>query len=739
MKSQIIISVHHLGLGHKHQSTNRNIVSKKLLKLLILLLSVTTFSQTIISGKVLNDKKQPVPTANIFIEGTYDGANSDENGNFSFTTTATGKQIILISFLSYETTKQVIDVSNAINLTLILREIVNALDAVTISAGNLDSGEKARVSVLKPLDIVTTAGSNANIVSALQTLPGTNNVGESGRLFVRGGEADETQTYVDGLRVGQQYGSSANNTPARGRFSPFLFSGANFSTGGYSAEYGEALSSVLLLPTKDEPDADKTEMSFMTVGLGLGRTKKWSKSSLSFNTSYINLKPYQLLIPQRLDFNKPFQSVSGESVFRYQFANGLLKIYTAFDAQNLDLNQVDSNQIPKVRFALNNNNLYFNSSYKGNFGEKWQIIAGLSYGYAENKIGIDAIKINNFENTSHLKFKLKKSFSERFKLSFGADYFNTRWNENFNLVFRNKYEENIVATYAEADVFISKKMAFKAGIRITNNYYIDEFAIAPRFSLGYKIAKNSQFSFAYGMFTQAPKQEYLKFSSQFDNEKTSHYILNYQYNKEGQTLRLEAYYKDYRDLVKFNTPTSQFNSFYDNSGSGYAKGLELFWRDNKNIKNLEYWLSYSYIDTKRDYRNFRESVTPNFVAKHNVSLVTKYWINSWKSQIGFTASVQSGRPYNNPNELKFMNGKTPYYQDLSFNWAYLLTTQKILYFSMTNVLGSNQIFGYDYARNPNSTGVYERKEINPIASRFFFLGFFWTISKNKKDNQLKNL
>ena len=724
---------------HKNPKNNFKSVIKTILNLAILLLSITTFSQTTISGKVIDEKKQPVPTANIFIEGTYDGTSSDENGNFTFTTTATGNQTISVSFLSYDTTKKIIDVSNAKNLTIVLLENVNTLDAVTISAGNLDSGEKSRVSVLKPLDIVTTAGSNANIVSALQTLPGTNNVGESGRLFVRGGESDETQTYVDGLRVGQPYGASANNTPARGRFSPFLFSGANFSTGGYSAEYGEALSSVLLLPTKDEADADKTEMAFMTVGLGLGRTKKWDKSSLSFNTSYINLKPYQLIVPQRLDFNKPFQSASGESVFRYQFANGLLKIYTAFDAQSLDLNQEDVNQIPKVRFALNNNNLYFNSSYKGNFGEKWQITTGFSYGYAENKIAIDATKINNFENTSHLKFKLKKSFSERFKLSFGADYFNTKFNENFNVVFRNGYQENIVATYAEADVFLSKKMAFKAGIRASNNNFIDEFAIAPRFSLGYKFAKNSQFSLAYGMFTQAPKQDYLKYSSQFDNEKTSHYILNYQYNKEGQTLRLEAYYKDYRDLVKFNTPTSQYNSVFTNSGNGFAKGLELFWRDNKNIKNLEYWLSYSYIDTERDYRNFSEKVTPSFVAKHSMSLVTKYWINDWKSQIGFTASVQSGRPYNNPNELKFMNSKTPFYQDLSFNWAYLLTTQKILYFSMTNVLGANQVFGYDYARNPNSVGVYERKEVNPVASRFFFLGFFWTISKDKKDNQLKNL
>ncbi len=738
MKSKIITSVRLLGSGHEHKKNNIKIVSKTLLNVSFLLLSIFSFSQTTISGKVLDEKKQPVPTANIFIEGTYDGSSSDENGNFTFTTTSTGSQTIVVSFLSYETTKQVVDVSNVSNLILILRESVNTLDAVTISAGSMESGDKARVSVLKPLDIVTTAGSNANIVAALQTLPGTQTVGESGRLFVRGGEADETQTYVDGLRVAQPYGASANNLPSRGRFSPFLFSGISFSTGGYSAEYGDALSSVLLLNTKDEADTEKTEMSFMTVGLGLGRTKKWAKSSVSLNTSFINLAPYQAVIPQSADWNRAFQSASGESVYRYQFANGLLKIYGAFDSQSLDLNQVDINQPQKVRFKLNNDNLYFNSTYKGNFGEKWQITTGLSYGLSKNKIGIDADKLNNEENSAHLKLKLKKSFSDRFKLSFGADYFVTQFKETFN-INKDGYNANTFAVYTEADIFFSKKLVAKVGIRASNNDFINQFSVSPRISLAYKTAKFSQFALAYGMFDQAPNQNYLKFSNDFRTEKTAHYILNYQYNQEGQTFRIEAYYKDYKDLVKYDTPISQFNSNFNNNGFGYAKGIDVFWRDNKNIKNLEYWLSYSYIDTKRDYKNFMQSATPSFVAEHTASLVTKYWINDWKSQVGFSHTFTSGRPYTNPNEVGFLNQKTKVYNNLSFNWAYLLTSQKIVYFSVSNVLGTQNIFGYDYARNSNNIGIYERKEIAPAADRFFFVGFFWTISSDKKDNQLKNL
>ena len=106
--------------------------------------------------------------------------------------------------------------------------------------------------------------------------------------------------------------------------------------------------------------------------------------------------------------------------------------------------------------------------------------------------------------------------------------------------------------------------------------------------------------------------------------------------------------------------------------------------------------------------------------------------------MSITESIASGRPYNNPNETAFMNGKTKAYNSLSMSWAYLLTTQKILYLSISNVLGTQNVNGYEYANN-KVDGVYNRRELVPTADRFFFVGFFWTISDNKKDNQLKNL
>ena len=711
---------------------------KTILIFLLVLTSLISFGQTEIKGQIIDEQGMPFSGANVFVIGTYDGTTSDEKGNFSFTTTASGNQKLQISFLSYETIIHEFVVEKFQSKVFTIKESLNTLNAVEVTAGTFKAGDNSKVTALKAMDIVTTAGSAGNIISALETLPGTQTVGENGRLFVRGGEADETQTYVDGIRVGQPYGASANNVPTRGRFSPFLFSGITFSTGGYSAEFGDALSSVLLLNTIDEPTQNQTDISIMTVGVGLGKTKKWEKSSFTFNTSYINLAPYQLVVPQNLDWNKPYETLAGESVFRYKFKNGILKVYGAFDYSTFDLNQKDVNFDEKIRIDLQNNNFYFNTSYKGYLNDNLQLQTGFSYGYAQNKIGISTDKVANNERTLHTKFKLRNSFSNRFKLSVGTDFFHTNFDENFN-VFGYGYQNNSIAFFTEAEVLLSRKVAFTIGLRTSNASIVDEFTVEPRVSFAYKVAENSQFSMAYGNFNQTAKQDYLKFNSNLDYETTSHYILNYMYNKQGRMFRAEAYFKDYKNLVKYDGTQANFDSNYNNEGFGYAKGLDLFWRDSKTIKNLEYWISYSFIDSERDFRNYETQVTPSFVANHNFSLVTKYFVSKWKSQLSTTYSFNSGRPYDNPNGTEFMSEKTKSFNNLSFSWAYLLSQQKILFFSVTNVLGTENVFGYQYANAPTISGEFQRQAITQAADRFIFVGFFWTISDNKKTNNLDNL
>jgi len=707
--------------------------------------TLLSLGQTIVSGTITDSKGKPIEGANIYLEGTYDGASSNAVGKFSFETSETGTQNLVVSMISYDTYMQAGDVSYLKDLNIQLLEAINQLTGVTLTAGSFQAGDNSKVSVLKPLDIVTTAGAAGDVVGALQTLPGTSSISEDGRLFVRGGGAGETQVFVDGLRVFQFFNATPNNIPTRGRLSPFLFKGITFSTGGYSAEYGQALSSVLLLNTTDEPDQEKTDIGVLSVGASLGRTEIWGNKSLSFNAQYTNLAPYQWIIPneQGARWNKPYESIAGEAVFRSITDKSIFKFYTGFNQATLDLDQEDINFEDFVNFRLKNSNLYANTSYKHFLDKEWTIMAGASISSDRNDIRFDVNDIEANETAGHLKLKVKKSFSSRFQLNFGAEHFITNYEDTFSapdgFSFDSGFRDNLSAGFAEADIFFSNKFVMKLGIRGEYSSFLDDSNIAPRVSLAYKSSDNGQFSLAYGDFYQNPLSESLKFDQSLNFEKTSHYILNYQYLSDGKTFRAEAYYKDYDKLVKFDTEMPQFNSQFSNFGDGYATGLDIFWRDNKSIKNLDYWASYSFLNTERDFRNFRERATPNFAPAHSLSLVTKYWVEDWRSQIGVSYNYGSGRPYDNPNTPEFLAEKTKPLNSLNVNWAYLIAPQKILFFSISNITGYKNVNGYQYANTPNMDGIFERRAIRPTADAFFVVGFFWTISDDKSSNQLDNL
>ena len=701
-----------------------------------------TMAQQTINGNVTDVKGTPIMGANVYLEGTYDGASSDEKGHFSFSTEESGTQKLIVSFISYDTKIIEADVTALNSLDIKLRDDVEALDAVVISAGTFEASDNSKVSVLKPLDVVTTASAVGDFVGALQTLPGTTVVAEDGRLFVRGGDAEETQIFIDGIRVFTPYTPSTNNTPSRGRYSPFLFDGITFSTGGYSAEYGNALSSVLLLNTIDEPDQEKTDIGIMSVGASLGHTERWDKSSLSVNATYYDLAPYIALFPDRNDWEKPFRGGQGEAVFRQKFDKGMLKSYAAFDATSFALTQEDINYPEGVYINTNNTNFYTNTSYCGLLNNNWAMETGLSYTIANNNMEFTDFDVKDTENSAHLKMKLKKRFSSRFKLSLGAEQFITDFNEDYKQEDINAsygFTNYNTAAFAETDIIFSKSLAMKVGLR--SDYYnlSNTFKWAPRTSIAYKTSENGQLSVAYGNFIQNVPSGYLKFDNDLQTQNTSHYILNYQYVKDNRIFRAELYRKDYDNLLKYDTEMPGFDSQFNNTGYGYAQGLDLFWRDNKSIKNTDYWLSYSYLDTQRDYLNFPEKATPGFVNKHNFSAVVKHWVEDWKSQIGMSYTFASGRPYTNPNTDAFLGEKAKSFNSISVNWAYLISQQKILYVSVNNVLGFKNINGYQYANTPDLNGNFSRQALLPAADQFFFVGFFWTISDNKTDNQLDNL
>ena len=236
-------------------------VKNFLLLFFFVAVAITSFGQaTVIRGKVFS-KKQPLPGISITLKDTYDGTTTDSSGAFKFSTTEKGEMLLTVTGIGFKPFEQKIVLPSAqpVVLEINLKEDVTELNAVILSAGTFEAGDKKRAAVMSSIDIATTAGSNADISAALKTLPGTQQVGEQEGLFVRGGTGYETKQYIDGNLVNNPYGTSVPDIATRGRFSPFLFKGTVFSTGGYSALYGQALSSVLLLESIDLPEKSEID------------------------------------------------------------------------------------------------------------------------------------------------------------------------------------------------------------------------------------------------------------------------------------------------------------------------------------------------------------------------------------------------------------------------------------------------------------------------------------------------
>jgi len=711
-------------------------------KLILFMIVINSFfkviAQTQISGKVTDVDGLPLVGANIYIKDSYDGATSDLAGNFSFTTTTTGTQLLVAQYLGYYSVEKKIDLTkNSINISFILKEDDTSLEPVVLVAGSFDASDEKKAVVLKPMDIVTTASAAGDIYGALSTLPGNQTVGEQGRLFVRGGEAYETITHIDGLQVESPFLFRLQGIPTRGRFSPLLFSGTMFSTGGYSAEYGQALSSVLLLSTNGIPEEDKINISLYSLGLGVSQTKKFKKSGYTLSLDYSNLQPYFDIVPQTSEWEKAPETFYSTFQFVAETKNdGLNKTLVSYnsDRSNILYPYYGFDQ-PNIPISLVNDNIFIKNSHKEYITDNTKIKAGISFNYDKTVIGLDTTAINDKLITGQLKIALTTSFSNKVKLVYGADGFYKNFKETLTTTSDKldlTFNDFQGALFTEAQFSPSKKLAFRFGVRGEYSNTLEN-NIMPRVSAAYKINKHSQFSFAYGIFNQNPAYQYLKFTDKLKPERASHYILNYQYKNKNRVFRVEGYYKEYDNLVTFITENATDEDNYQNNGFGYAKGIDVFYRDGETIKNGDFWISYSFLDTKRLHKDFVRFATPTFFSNHNLSLVYKQWISKIKSHLGMSYTFTSGRPYFDPNKSDdfFLSDRTKNYNNLSINYSYDLSSlTKIpvtFYTSVSNVLGSKNIFGYRNAFNSN-TNSYDLIPVQPQADRFYLIAFFITLS-----------
>jgi len=711
----------------------------------ILLFSVNIFSQTILTGIVRQENGEVLAGANAYLQGTYDGTSSNEKGVFKFKSTKTGSYDLVVGLVGYEQFSRKVELKgDTIRINVQLKEAFNQLNAVTITAGTFEAGDKKRAVTITPLDMMTTAGAAGDMYGALQTLPGTTTNGESGRLFVKGGDSEESQTYIDGSLVSVPYNSSAPNLATRGRFNPFMFKGMVFSTGGYSAEYGQALSSVLLLNTNDMPAEDQLDLSVLSVGAEVAGSKLWKNGAVTGSFGYNNLQPYMSIAPQNYHWVRAPESGNGALSLRQKTGKtGMFKLYSSISRSSFTLNQENLNQGGKpFDYELSNNNYFLNASWNGKLGENWSMNSAASFTNNKDNIGFDQTTVDKKIQGIFLKNVFTHPFSDKFILKFGGEFSVKSFGQIVQMpteTHDNRFINHNFSGFIEAQVYASSNFTTRIGARTEYSDYLKKLKVSPRLSTAYKVNANSQFSLAYGWFYQNPVDDYMLYTNQIKPERADHYTFSYQSTINERTIKVELYYKDYKDLVKQNGGAFYLPTSYSNLGSGYAKGLDFFWRDNKTIKNGDYWISYSYLDTKRNYRNFPTEAIPTFVSKHNFSVVYKHWFASLRSLTGANFKYSSPRVYNNPNSTVFNGELMKPYRSLDLSWSFLYRQNIIIYGAVTNITGFKNEFGRQYADVADASGQYPSSSIKPGSNRFFVVACFITLTKKGKANQLDKI
>ena len=720
----------------------------------------TLIAQITISGKVLGRNNKPLKDVSVTLKDTYDGATTDETGNYKFETSEKGSQTLIFShpkFIEIEKSIQIEDKNLILNAEL--KESVSEIDAVVISAGSIEASDKKRATtLLTPIDVYTTAGANGQISSALETLPGVQKVGESEGLFVRGGTGTETKFFMDGNLVNNYFGNSVPGIKAMDRLNTSLFKGNVFSSGGYSAVYGQALSGVLALESIDLPERNAADFGISPIFAsgGIQRVNQEKTHSYGISLGYSNLELMQKILKFNTDFEKAPNSFGGNGNFRIKTSRGgFIKYYGSYDTSSMKLSSPNlDDETSSDKINQNGKNTFHSLSYREKFG-RYTLNLGSSYTYNQNILhfsNIDQNGISQFNNDIDSKgnYFNAKALIERklFKISAirAGIELNTTKEETWVSIAQKNYEfrDDITSLFAETDLGISNDLSLKIGARAENSSSINRWNFSPRFAMAYRISKEWTSSLAYGTFFQNPESRFFTENYQPNYQRADHYIFQVQRAADGRSLRLETYYKKYQDLIKTTT------DFYrpialNNNGSGYAKGVELFWRDKKSLKNIDYWVSYSYLDSKRDYLNYTESLFPNFAAKHTLSVVAKKFVTNWKTGFNISYNYNSGRPYynfvtENGNTVLKNQGFVKDYQAVNFSLNYLPNLGKkdaraftVLVLSINNVLGTKNEFGYNFSSN----GLKSRA-IVPPTNTFVFIGAFISFGTDRTQEAINN-
>lgn len=707
--------------------------------------------ETKISGKVTGKGSKPLNGANVVIEGSIDGATSDSTGYFEFTTSKSGKVTLLFTAIDYDEKRvdAFVDPSKPVEANVQLKKSEVETDEILVTASSFTSGQQSSVTIT-PLEIVRIPGSDGDLYRAITTFPGANQVDEGSRITVRGGDQSEVLTILDQASLYHPFIFDNDfNTSSYTTINPWGLRGINFSSGGFSAKYGNILSAVLDLKSYEMPQG-----TGMFAWLGLANASlsgvylsKNKKFGATFDAGQTFLEPYFRINGYLLDKYSPIplaRGLGGTLAYNLTKASNLKVV---FDYADDKIGIRNTSPSYDGYFNSKTKTYFGNVKYTSAFGTKTFFSAGLSYSRHNADISYGILDNHTKDTYSKFRFDVTHALNNKIDINTGAEYeydesifggtvpqfaYDINLNAPSILVNNILTKTGRVGGYVEAQVKYTKRFFTVQGVRFDYHTLSKKYNVDPRLSIGYKISKDHTIRGAIGIYHQYADLQYYAQSNNFDlkPQQATHYILGYEFNKNNGVFvfRVEGYYKDYKNLALRN----QNGFLYSSDGKGIAKGVDVFIKSTI-VNKYSAWISYAYTDSKRKQYDAINISPAAYDITHNLSLVGSYNITN-NLITGFTYRISTGRPFtpvtgstfdsaNNvfaPIYGETNSGRFPTYQRVDMNLQYVFSLFgrfAVAVFSLNNVFNQKNLYDYTYNKDYS-----EKVEIVTSNKRQIYLG-----------------
>ena len=724
-------------------------------------------SRTTLRGFVFEkNSSEPIMFANVILQGIDNenilkGAATDVNGLYNITSLESGNYKLIVTYIGYDTTELNIFIKEGEVKTknIEITESSVKLNEVKISGERIEMKTEVKAASIKitsqDLKIIPSIGGEPDLAQYMQIIPGVVFTGDQGgQLYIRGGSPIQNKVLLDGMTIYSPFHSI-------GLFSVFdsdIIRTTDVYTGGFGAEYGGRISSIMDIKTIDGGKKLSGKLSSNTFGskvLVKGPISKNKKSSfiLSAKTSYLD-KTSELFYKEPIlffdDKGLPYSFTDIYSKISFQGNNGSKLSVFGFNFTD----KVNYENVSKLNWKSNGIGSQFTLLPNGSPILIEGNIAYSNYLIELNEIAypLRSSSISGFD--MGLDFT---SFPNQGKLKYGFDIhgFSTDFTTYNSINQRVDQDENTTefSSYFNYQ-FKSIRWIVEPGLRL--QYYGKlGTSLEPRIGLKYITSENLRLKLAAGNYSQnilstssdrdivslfngtISSPENIKDNDGSDLtqkfQKSKHLIIGIELDlNENIDLQIEGYIKDFSQLTNINRNRIDVSDPEFIIESGIAKGIDLLLKYKKD--NIYLWTVYSYGSISRKFNELIYS--PNFDRRHNINFIASYNYGknkSWKTDLRW--NLGSGFPFTQTQgfyeQISFSDGINTDYNSENGNLGIIysdLNEGRLPYYHRLDLSTSKNIKLNKKSSleiSGSITNIYNRENI-----------FYFNRIKNKRINQL---